>query len=243
MSRIDKVAPGLWLALVIAAGTVAAAAGATAGAVSGLLVDEKNEALRRRGEQDPSSSTDIDIPRDQGDAEGYFPTAADELRYVPHLEAMGEPSMLRMAKTVTVESYRLLWLRSFHRPVAVRVELHAVVPPAVTVKVLDGMGVEPGKLVLSTERALAPREVDALRRALVQHEFWELPRGRELKSVDEQGREYITVCSDGAQWVLEAAVRGRYHLVDWHCLSAGDAPRTLGEHLLGLSGLRFEEVY
>jgi hypothetical protein len=43
--------------------------------------------------------------------------------YSRELRILDEPSLLAIAKDASSESYRFLWLRTFHHPVAIRVDL------------------------------------------------------------------------------------------------------------------------
>src|ERR1700730_5938899 len=46
-----------------------------------------------------------------------------ERGYVAHLRASGQPSLWKLAISPTAESYRFLWLRTFHRPVSARLRI------------------------------------------------------------------------------------------------------------------------
>jgi len=65
----------------------------------------------------------------------YFPSGAlsdsdrgdsDLARwYSGQLKALDEPSLLAEARNTSTQSYRFLWLRSFHHPIAVRLDVMA----------------------------------------------------------------------------------------------------------------------
>ena len=163
----------------------------------------------------------------------YFPGGVfsgnerrDEFRvrwYTEHLAAMGEPS-LYFAYDPTGESYRFLWLRSFHHPVAVRVwssgDEHFLV-----VKQLDGAGgYAPGRLSVNRTRPLSKDEWDEFVRLLDGICYWQLPT------------EDSRLGNDGAQWILEGVKDGRYHIVDRWSPDGGDY-RAACLYLLKLSGL------
>jgi hypothetical protein len=67
------------------------------------------------------------------------------------LKALEESSLLQMAQNSSGKSYRFVWLRTFHHPVVVRVDVRA-----------DGIG----ELTSKTERFLA---------TIKKAHFWELP--------------------------------------------------------------------
>ncbi len=120
--------------------------------------------------------------------------------YAPHLIAMGEPSIY--AGIAQGPQVRFLWLRTFDKPVAVRVWgtpqgywLRAVV--------LSGKGgYEPGRIADVVERQLSESEWNAVLEKLRAANFMALPSQEESMGLD------------GAQWIVEANVFGKYHLVD-----------------------------
>jgi hypothetical protein len=48
--------------------------------------------------------------------------------YSDHLKAMNEPSFLEFRQDRKIHSYRFLWLRTFHKPVCVRIEIISDAP-------------------------------------------------------------------------------------------------------------------
>ena len=169
----------------------------------------------------------------------YFagtPLAEREDWYGKHLRAAGEAPLCPGA---SAEQYRFLWLRSFHRPVVVRIEVSAAGSAMLVAKELDGAGgYEPGRVARDTSFALAPERWAEMRR-LLDDGFWRMPTA-----------PADTVFGlDGAQWVLEGTATGQYHVVDrWtpeH--SPGAAPyRAACLALLRVSGFlptSSEDVY
>ncbi len=120
--------------------------------------------------------------------------------YSKYLRVMQEPS-LSCGPRADGYAYRFLWLRSFHHPIAVRLEK---VGPLVTLNAveLDGTGGHaPGQIVKRTQRALSPAEESKFTAKLNDVGFWEMRRDR-----DRFG-------SDGAQWILEGVDNGQYQVV------------------------------
>lgn len=60
--------------------------------------------------------------------------------YSKHLKALEEPSLLGLAKNPSLQSYRFVWLRTFHHPVIVRLDIMADGTGDLTVKVASGAG-------------------------------------------------------------------------------------------------------
>lgn len=148
--------------------------------------------------------------------------------YSKHLAAMNEPSLLN--KSNAIERYRFLWLRSFHHPVAVRLE-RLNDQKLLILKQLSGRGgYEPGNLVVNRTRVLTEREWSEFKRLLEQCCYWQMPAQR----FDEASGE------DGAQWIFEGARDGRYHIVDrW---SPRDTDyRKFCLYFLKISGLGIDE--
>jgi hypothetical protein len=143
--------------------------------------------------------------------------------YSSHLAAMEEPS-LSCGTLEDAETYRFLWLRSFHNPVAVRVfrrgddyGLQAVV--------LDGTGGnEPGKVSRRVTKELSGDQVRAVVVQLVEMRFWRMRA------------DTFNGGLDGAQWIVEGRRDGRYNVVDrWSGTDAG--VEAVGKHFLDLAGL------
>ncbi|HEY0728033.1 MAG TPA: hypothetical protein VGD38_08205 [Pyrinomonadaceae bacterium] len=136
----------------------------------------------------------------------YFPTdAVSESRtewYSKHLAAMKEAS-LYASDNDAVESYRFLWLRSFHRPIAVRL-WKTETDQFITFKETNGAGgYEPGDLVVDQTRKLERGEWDAFVQRLDDMCYWNLPTN---------DPEFGGL--DGAEWILEGVRGDRYHMVD-----------------------------
>jgi hypothetical protein len=154
-------------------------------------------------------------PSNQGDAATrlcratdtvYFadtPLADREGWYGKHLRAMREPVFCPEGGS---ERYRFLWLRTFHRPIAVRVEQRGD-EFRVVAKELDGAGgYEPGKMVRDTSFSLPRSQWAEFRRLLADAKFWQVP----THWAPEEG----VVGLDGAQWILEGVAGDDYHVVD-----------------------------
>jgi hypothetical protein len=171
----------------------------------------------------------------------YFPTGVfdpeydrepfESKWYSKHLQALDEPSLLD-ARGFD-ESYRFLWLRTFHHPVAIRV-WRVGNEHFISAKESDGAGgYEPGKVIANSERNLSAQEWDDFLRLLYDADYW---------CLGDNGMGGL----DGAQWILEGFREGSYHIaVEWSPREG--AYREACLYLLKLSGLNIDpsssEVY
>ena len=155
-------------------------------------------------------------PNDQ--LTSYFPAGIflpDELRdkhlvnwYARSLNELAEPSFQSIIAS-NVESYRFLWLRSFHPGVAVRIwkcsGAYCVTSKQLDSvdRYIDGKFVPTAKLRMNNSRPLRADEWDRFLSLLDRAQFWSLP------TVD--GRP---MANDGASWLLEGTRASNYRVVD-----------------------------
>jgi len=140
----------------------------------------------------------------------YFPSGAVGKSatdwYSQQLRAMQAPSLLELStRHSKAEAYRFTWLRSFHHPTAVRLEILPDGTANVTSKMGSGKaGYEPGKIIVNRIVRVTQVQVQTLIGALSRLDFWNLP------TMTDNGLVHV----DGAQWLLEGVKDGRYHVVD-----------------------------
>jgi hypothetical protein len=187
-------------------------------------------------------ATTFDIPLNNQPT-SYFPSGTflpDELRdkhlvdwYARSLNELGEPSFQSMAAS-NLESYRFLWLRSFHPGVAIRV-WRCPVGYCITSKQLDsidrytdGKFVPTAKLAVNNSRPLRANDWDRFLSLLNGAQFWSLP------TVDGK-----PMANDGAAWLLEGTRASNYHVVDRQSPVDG-AYRDACLYLLTLSQLKVD---
>jgi hypothetical protein len=143
----------------------------------------------------------------------YFPKGAfydspraDQFKsewYSKQLTALEEPSLMALAATHKGESYRFLWLRTFDHPIAVRIQVSADGTSQLTKKMTSGAGgFGAGHLVLSKTSTLTKEQTDAFLAMVNDSNLWKLPTTQKDQGVD------------GAQWIIELAKDGVYHVVD-----------------------------
>ena len=123
--------------------------------------------------------------------------------YSGQLRALGQPWLFELSTNPAIESYRFTWLRTFHHPVAVRVDVQPDGTATLSTRMTSGAGgYDPGKLILNTDRPLTTEETQRIISQINASGFWRLP-----SYVRDNGG------MDGSEWVMEAAVHGKYHLV------------------------------
>lgn len=151
--------------------------------------------------------------------------------YQKFLTAMNEPTLYNPSRTDGREAYRLLWLRTFDPPVALRLTVLADGSGELAVKQADGQGgYYPGQLVVDRAVRLGGTQVRSFVDALARSRFWSL------------ATKEPTAALDGADWVLEGVKGRRYHIVDRKSPESGTL-RDAMTLLLSLSGLDLGRVY
>jgi hypothetical protein len=156
-------------------------------------------------------------------------------RYSDQLAALQEPSLWEVSKAQKTESYRFLWLRTFHHPIAIRVDLGADGTAQMTAKMTSGAGgYDPGKLIENWTLTINSGETKRFLGQIDEHNFWKL-------SSDDK----VLGGPDGARWIIEGIKPGTYHIVDRWSPQDGDV-RAIGLFMVNeLAKLKFpaREVY
>ena len=160
--------------------------------------------------------------------------------YSKRLAALQEPSIWGMSRQApTVEVYRFLWLRSFHNPISVRLNVASDGTGVLTSKETNGKaGHDPETLIRNTSERLSKEQTQWFLRRLDDVGFWKLPARQQVPE--------RTSHLDGAQWIVEASKDGHYQIVDRWSPPPDDPIHTLGMMLTnGLAHfkLRRQEVY
>ncbi len=150
---------------------------------------------------------------------------------------MGEPALSQLDDQVA-EAYRFLWLRTFHQPVALRLQSTGGLKTLVVKQLSGAGGYQPGVLVVDAVIEIEDQDWDAFKRLLDHSNYWQLSETNEAVSG-----------ADGASWVLEAVRDGQYHIVDrWspdekHSSKEDLKFRDACRYLLELSDLNIQEMY
>jgi hypothetical protein len=155
-----------------------------------------------------------------------------ETWYSKHLRAMGESQLTEDS----AESYRFLFLRTFHDPVAVRISCAERNCDLTAVRLDGSGGYEPGSVAERKSTKLSEQETSRIRALIGTARFWEKPPAD------------TRIGLDGAQWILEGRRQKTYHLWDvWSPEKIGPhaAFRDLCLEILRVSKIKIEqsEIY
>jgi hypothetical protein len=131
------------------------------------------------------------------------------------------------------EIYRFTWLRTFHHPVAVRLEKQNNTIRLIS-KVCNGAGgYESGQLIFDTTLNVTLDQYKSLTQKVDNINFWNL----KTEQRDEDG-------NDGSEWIIEAVKDSKYHMVTRWTPSEGRQGnfRSVGEFLVSLSKISSDET-
>lgn len=128
------------------------------------------------------------------------------------------------------ETYRFTWLRTFHHPVFVQVEARDGGVDLNVTELSGQGGYEPGDITLRRTVLLTEEQWQACLAQLTKAGFWGLTTDK-----DEGG-------CDGAEWVLEGARPGQYHVVYRWSPESGPF-RAACLELLKMSSVSMEPLY
>lgn len=144
--------------------------------------------------------------------------------YSKHLKALREPVL---SDTLPTKVFRFTWLRTFNNPIVIGIENYN---DTVTLywKVSDGAGgYEPGKIIENKSKTLTLKKWSGIVNKINAIDFWNLP-----------STENEILGTDGAQWILEGKVLGKYHVVDrW----SGGEIRKICLELINLTDLKIKK--
>ena len=120
--------------------------------------------------------------------------------YSEHLFAMKEPLLFN--KKINKEIYRFTWLRTFDKPIAIRIEKDSS-EYKIYWKMLSGKGgYDPGKLILEKSKIITEKEwlnfIDLVKKS----NFWQMKLYR--SSIDGV---------DGSEWILESVNQNDYRAI------------------------------
>lgn len=153
--------------------------------------------------------------------------------YSGSLAAMREPSLSRI-RDESLETYRFLWLRSFHPPVCVRLirvnnlRFMSVKQLSDGGRGVDGEAIFPKTLTVDEIRPVSGAQWEHFQALLTESDFWSMPTEVSPKGLD------------GAGWLLEGVKSGRYHVVDRQSPERGPY-REACLYLLRVSGVEIDE--
>ena len=147
--------------------------------------------------------------------------------YSSYLLAMKEPKLF--LDTSQSEIYRFTWLRTFHNPIAIRIERNGN-NYKLYWKLCNGTGgYEPGQLTVIKQKTLDKAAWDEFINRVNQINFWSL-----------MTNESEVLGSDGARWILEGKTSAKYHVVDrWTPSEKGNYYQCC-DYLIGLTDLKIK---
>jgi hypothetical protein len=149
--------------------------------------------------------------------------------YSKHLSAMSELPLAVFPEDSVV--YRFTWLRTFSSPMAFRVQLNSDFTGDLAIKKTNGQGgYDAGHIVVDRTILLSAENMMELLGGFERVNFWTMPQLN------------CHFGLDGAEWILEAKVRGRYHVVSRHSPQEG-AFFEWCLRLMKLSGEELGEIY
>jgi hypothetical protein len=149
--------------------------------------------------------------------------------YSKQLRALQETSLY--GSSPNHETYRFTWLRTFHHPMAFRLDIAEQCAATLTVKETDGAGgYQPGSIILNKTINVEKANCEKLVAGLEDMKFWSL-------STQFSGQGL-----DGAGWILEGSKNGDYHVVDrWTPLNGAFYEWALS--LMKLADVPLGEIY
>ncbi|MEY2407681.1 MAG: hypothetical protein QOF48_351 [Verrucomicrobiota bacterium] len=147
----------------------------------------------------------------------FFPAGAVKAAgwYSRTLQSMTEHLLYQQSTNKTVEQYRFLWLRTFHKPIAVRIWKDSAGITLRVIRLSGTGGNDPGKIERDESFALTADQWKGFLKLLEKSSFWASP-------VTDRSWRY----RDGSVWVLEGQAGGNYHVLDHQSLTPDD-----GRHL------------
>jgi hypothetical protein len=150
-----------------------------------------------------------------------------------HLRAADESSLYqdsRASRSSARETFRFTWLRTFHPPVVVRVEIDGQNGRLIGKQLSGAGGYDPGHLARKVERRLTAVEIERL--------YGLIAKTRPF----EMGLPGCELGTDGAVWIIEGIDRMGYHFVKRWSPDGGPV-REVGDYLISLTGWQYKEVY
>ncbi|MBW8039610.1 MAG: hypothetical protein FVQ85_06380 [Planctomycetes bacterium] len=151
-------------------------------------------------------------------------------RFTKYLKALKEPSIYKQRDISNKKVFRFTWLRTFHEPVSIRLEIKPDGSGIIFAKkIYSGGGFEVGRINKNKKKKIAKEKTDEFLKLIKEKNFWDIPSIKDSMVID------------GAQWMIEGLYDQKYHLVDrW---SPKTGVREIGLFLLDLSGLKIREIY
>jgi len=148
--------------------------------------------------------------------------------YGKNLKALEEPALSLQDQE---DTYRFLWLRTFHEPMAFRLLKSGKESFKLVIKKTGGAGgYEPGEIIVNKTIDLSNKQIHDLLDKINECDFWNMP---------SQEKD---IGADGSQWILEGKKGGEYHFVDRWSPESG-CIYEIGRMFMKYSNLKIENIY
>jgi len=159
--------------------------------------------------------------------------------YGRFLKALHEPSLWELSRQKPeAEVYRFLWLRTFHRPIAIRLVVRKSGSGWINFHMTSGKGGDqPGRIARYSISWLTKNRTQSFLMELDSVDFWHLP----TCASDQNPAK-----PDGAHWVVEGVKNGQYHLIERWSPEPPDPVREIGLLAIKLGrirGLHPDQIY
>ena len=136
------------------------------------------------------------------------------------------------------EIYRITIIPTFYNPIKIRVEKHKNHYILIAKRLSGQGGYDAGILKTEKRRSLNSQEWNRLLDLLKEANYWELPYLEKEPEPNEKGQ--LTICLDGAEWVIEGVKSGKYQAVNRECPEVKSF-QAIGLYLVNISGLKVKE--
>ena len=120
--------------------------------------------------------------------------------YSGHLLVLEEPVIY--SDSTNIEIIRFTWLRTFHNPIIIRIVNNEEIVFIYWKKSNGAGGYNPGNLIVNEKKRIESQQWTEIVQKLEKSKFWEI------------STNYPRFGLDGAQWILEAKIGNKYHVVD-----------------------------
>jgi hypothetical protein len=138
---------------------------------------------------------------------------------------------IEKSKDKNFHAYRLLWMRSFHFPASFDLEINTDGSAQLTVEGLVEIGsLYTEEIAKGKSYKISKNAVKKFLGYLEKADFWNMPQNEPPRGLD------------GANWIIEGAKDGKYHIVDRWCPEDGPF-REAALYLIELSKLKVDDIY
>lgn len=128
------------------------------------------------------------------------------------------------------EVYRFTWLRTFHNPIAIRIEKQGDAYLLFWKLCSGAGGYQPGELTINKQKSIDKATWDKFMELINRTTFWT------MTSLDPDHGGF-----DGAQWILEGKSAKQYHVVDRWSPNTKDNFNKCCDFLIHLTDLKIKD--